>query len=103
MSFLYTKIKTMYKIVQNFNTSEYYDYTPKYSSISEAEAVVSEYIADDKQEAVYNDYTIVDKDYNDIEALETEEFESQALAIMQDMGLPKDEAELLLSDYNAGL
>ena len=93
----------MYKIVQNFNTSEYYDYTPEYSNMSEAETVISEYIADDKQKAVYHDYTIVDKDYNDIEALETEEFENQALAIMQDMGLPKEEAELLLSDYNAGL
>lgn len=89
----------MYKIVQNFNTSDDYEYVFDYKTISEAEKTVQEYYEDDKKEGVYHSYTIVNEDYEDIEVLYSEEFQKLALLTMQDIGLTKDEAVNVLEDY----
>jgi nucleosome binding factor SPN SPT16 subunit len=88
-----------YKIYQNLATDREYEYAKEYESIEQAEIVVSEYEADDREQKEYHSYTILDEAGNDIDELEQEAFRELAMSAMQDIGLTQDEAEREFEDY----
>jgi hypothetical protein len=88
-----------FKIYQDIATAREYEYTKEFESIDEAQKIVSEYEAEDREQKEYHSYTILDEAGNDIEELEQEAFRLLAMNAMQDIGLTEDEAEREFEDY----
>jgi hypothetical protein len=89
----------MYKIIQNYLQSNEYEYLHEYNSIDEALKDIKEYEAEDIENGYSYNYTIVDMDYNDVMELQKENFNTMAINTLKDIGIPEDEAENILSDY----
>ncbi len=89
----------MYTIVQNYLMRDSYDYAHEYDTIEEARATIAEYEKEDSELGAAHSYTIVDQNYDDAEEKERALFDEMAMSAMQDMGLPEDEAEMMLEDF----
>jgi len=87
------------KIIQNIDQSSEYEYARDYNDISEAQKDIAEYIEEDKNKNVYHGYTIVNDHGEDIKEVEKAIFEDMAMSAMKSIGLPEDEAEAMLEDY----
>jgi len=85
------------KIIQNIDESSEYEYAKDYKDISEAQKDIAEYIEEDKNKNVYHGYTIVNDNGEDIK--EKAIFRDMAMSAMKSIGLPEDEAEAMLEDY----
>jgi len=85
------------KIIQNIDESSEYEYAKDYKDISEAQKDITEYIEEDKKENVCHGYTIVNDNGEDIK--EKAIFEDMAMSAMKSIGLPEDEATIMLEDY----
>ena len=87
------------KIIQNIYESNEYEYAKDYNDISEAEKDITEYMEEDKKENVCHGYTIVNDNGEDIKEVEKAIFENMAMLAMKDIGIPEDEATIMLEDY----
>jgi len=85
------------KIIQNIDESSEYEYAKDYKDISEAQKDITEYIEEDKKENVCHGYTIVNDNGEDMQ--EKAIFRDMAMSAMKSIGLPEDEAEVMLEDY----
>jgi hypothetical protein len=88
----------MYKLVQNYLQDSEYEYAKEYNSLSEAQKDINEYIQEDKERGESHNYTVIDKDGEDIEEKQDELFRAMAMNAMQDIGLTEDEAIRELED-----
>jgi len=85
------------KIIQNIDESSEYEYAKDYKDISEAQKDITEYIEEDKKENVCHGYTIVNDNGENMQ--EKAIFRDMAMSAMKSIGLPEDEATIMLEDY----
>ncbi len=84
-------MKKIYKVVQNYLSSNEYEYSYEYDSICDAIKTISEYELQDIQEGVIASYTVIDENYDDAIALEREKMRMYNIAVLGDIGISKDE------------
>lgn len=87
------------KIIQNIDESSEYEYAKDYKDISEAQKDIADYREEDKKENVYHCYTIVNDNGEDMQEVSNAIFRDMAMSAMKSIGLPEDEAEVMLEDY----
>jgi len=85
------------KIIQNIDESSEYEYAKDYKDISEAQKDITEYIEEDKKKNVCHGYTIVNDNGENMQ--EKAIFRDMAMSAMKSIGLPEDEATIMLEDY----
>jgi len=85
------------KIIQNIDESSEYEYAKDYKDIAEAQKDITEYIEEDKKENVCHGYTIVNDNGENMQ--EKAIFRDMAMSAMKSIGLPEDEATIMLEDY----